>query len=69
MNQECNIPEYLYQANITALTKDKSLDPYPKIGNVRTIAVMPAITKCYEATILDLINEKIDGENPLLHPN
>lgn len=28
------------------------MNPYPKVGDIRTIAVEPALTKCFEAVVL-----------------
>ena len=52
-----NIPKYLYSAKVTALTKDKKLSVYPSVGDIRTIAVLPVITKLYETALLVKLKE------------
>ena len=62
------IPSYLKLAKIIPLSKDPDGSPYPSLGQVRTIAVTPAISKLFELCILQKIRDQID-EKKLLHPN
>ena len=45
----------------------KSGDIYPKEGDVRVIAILPAITKLYEQVLLNRLRQEMES-NPL-HPN
>jgi hypothetical protein len=45
-----NIPQYASTARVVALSKTGS--PYPPKGQIRTISILPAITKIYEKAIL-----------------
>jgi len=51
-------------AKIFVLSKDDS--PYPKVGDIRTIAILPSITKVYELAILARINNHISA-NGIIH--
>ena len=51
----------------TALSKDGT-NPYPKVGNIRTISAMCALTKCYEAIILLKVQRILDSTDTL-HTN
>ena len=62
------IPNYLKKAKIIPLSKDPLNSPFPEVGQVRTIAVTPAITKLFELCQLQKIREVIE-ENKILHPN
>ena len=42
------IPQYLKKAKIIPLSKDTNNSPFPEVGQVRTIAVTPAISKLFE---------------------
>ena len=46
------IPSYVKKAKIIPLSKDANNSPFPILGEVRTIAVTPAISKLYELCIL-----------------
>lgn len=46
------VPKYLNKAKIFVLSKDKESPEFPKVGMVRTIAVLPCISKLYESCIL-----------------
>ena len=54
------IPSYLKLAKIIPLSKDPNNSPFPEIGQVRTIAVTPAISKLFELCILHKVREVID---------
>ena len=54
-------------AKTILLSKDKNNSAYPKVGDVRIIAVLPAITKLYELVLQEKINEALTI-NPL-HPH
>ena len=49
---ELRIPQYLKVAKIIPLSKDEDNSPFPKLGDIRTIAVAPAITKLFELCLL-----------------
>ena len=50
------------------MSKDPNNSPYPELGQVRTIAVTPEISKLFELCILQKIREEVD-ERKLLHSN
>ena len=58
------IPEYLKQAKVIPLSKETTM--FPQVGNIRTIAVLPAITKVYEKLILTRLQEEITAKK-LIH--
>lgn len=43
---------YLKKAGYIPLSKDASKGPFPEVGSVRLIAILPAIAKLYETSIL-----------------
>ena len=45
-----SIPDYIATARTVFLSKDGT--PYPVEGDVRVIAILPAITKLYELVLL-----------------
>ena len=55
-------------ARIIPLSKDEESPLYPKKGKVRTIAILPSISKLYEAMILQRL-EKHVKDHKILHPN
>ena len=59
------IPQYLKLARIIPLSKEAN-SAFPAHGQVRTIAVTPAITKLYELCILGKLREEIQ-EKDLIH--
>ena len=65
--QNLSIPDYMKKAKIIPLSKDPNNSPFPEVGQVRTIAVTPAITKLYELCQLQKIRAIIE-ENKILHP-
>ena len=46
-----NIPDYMTQARTVLLSKDKNSSTYPKVGDVRVISILPAVTKLFETII------------------
>ena len=55
-------------ARIILISKDEDSPYYPEEGKVRTIAVLPAITKLYEICLHQHIEEHIQDKE-ILHPN
>ena len=47
---ENKIPSYLNIARMIPLSKEATA--YPEVGNIRTIAVLPAISKIWEKILL-----------------
>ena len=56
-----SVPAYLTTARTIFLSKEDT--PYPSEGNVRIIAILPALTKLYELVLL----EKLNKETARLH--
>ena len=54
-----NIPSYVKRAKIIPLSKDSNNSAFPILGELRTIAVNPAISKLYELCILQQLREEI----------
>ena len=65
MAKGIGIPPYLREARSIILSKSE--DHFPAIGDVRIIAILPAITKLFEQCLLILI--KIDLLKNPLHQN
>lgn len=65
LNQN-NIPIYLKKARVIALSKTASITP--PVGEVRTIAILPAFSKLIERTIHNKLVQVLE-ENKLIHPN
>ena len=42
------MPQYMKKAKIIPLSKDANNSQFPEVGQVRTIAVTPAISKLFE---------------------
>ena len=53
LNQEIDLPQYMKTAKTIFLSKDEHGSQFPKEGEVRIIAVLPAITKLYELVLHD----------------
>jgi hypothetical protein len=49
---EAKVPTYFKKARVVPLSKDPNGSQFPKYGEVRTIAVTPAIAKLYELCLL-----------------
>jgi hypothetical protein len=47
------IPEYIKVGRIFALSKEES--EYPTQGKIRTITILPALTKLYELVVLQIL--------------
>ena len=60
------IPAYFTVAKTFLLSKEET--PYPKVGNVRIIAVLPSILKLYEQILLKQLRSELKQTIPL-HPN
>ena len=60
------IPEYFTVAKTFLLSKEDT--PYPKVGNVRIIAVLPSILKLYEQILLKQLRLELKQTIPL-HAN
>ena len=65
---DLRIPAYTKVAKIIPLSKDENNSPFPKLGDVRTIAVAPAITKLFELCILQKLRAEI-ADKSLIHTN
>lgn len=61
-----SIPNYLKHARSIALSKSSSC--YPKVGEIRTISILPALSKIVER-IINLKIEKEVREKHLIHDN
>ena len=61
-------PNYLNRSNIIPISKDKDSPLFPATGDVRTIAVLPSISKFYELCILQRLTEWTNS-NKILHKN
>ena len=59
------LPKYLKQARIVALSKDGT--ERPSEGDIRTIAIVPQLTKVYETIVHRRIEDYIQA-NQLIHP-
>ena len=60
-----NTPSYLKHSRLIPLSKSNS--QYPNVGDVRTIAVLPAFSKIHEKLLLVKLSD--EGKNlNLLHP-
>ena len=58
------IPKYVKTARIIALSKDGT--PYPSYGQIRPIAVLPAISKLLEQVVLEKLQaEMLHSATPL----
>ena len=57
------LPGYLTIAKVIPLSKDKDNSQFPAVGDVRTIAVLPALTKLYELCIYQLLLGEIQEHN------
>ena len=44
-------PVYLKTAKVVPLSKD--MTPFPKVGNIRTISILPVTFKLYERLLLN----------------
>ena len=62
------LPKYLNKATIIPLSKDANSPLFPRVGDVRTIAVIPSLAKMFEICILNRLKDWI-GENNILHHN
>lgn len=60
------MPDYFSIARVVTLSKDST--EFPAVGDIRTIAVLPAITKLLETCILIILEKEIVEKN-MLHPN
>ena len=58
INGEEPIPGYLKQARVIMLSKTDS--QYPEVGDVRVIAILPALTKLYEIFLQRELQKNID---------
>ncbi len=45
---EGRVPQYLKSSRVITLSKDQNISKYPEVGEIRTIAIAPALTKMYE---------------------
>ena len=61
------VPGYVKASRIVPLSKESN-NPYPELGNVRTISIAPAIGKLFELCILQFIQREIE-EKSLLNEN
>jgi hypothetical protein len=61
-----SIPTYLKHARAIAISKSSSC--YPKVGEIRTISILPALSKLVERIINFKIEKEIK-EKQLIHAN
>jgi hypothetical protein len=59
------MPKYMTQTRMVALSKSHS--PYPEVGDIRTLAISPAISKVLEKAIVKRLNDYINDQNLLHH--
>ena len=59
-------PSYVKRARIVTLSKTTS--QYPPVGQVRPIAILPAITKLYEQIIMCRLQKELSQLDTPLHP-
>lgn len=59
------LPTYCTTARAIALSKEAT--PFPSIGQIRTIAITPAITKVFEKVIQYRLSQFVE-EAGLIHP-
>jgi hypothetical protein len=49
------VSKYMSTARVVAISKDKNGSAYPILGEVRTISILPAISKLLEDCLLQLV--------------
>ena len=59
------VPSYMKKARIVPLSKEDTA--YPKVGNIRTISVLPSTYKLFEKIVYWRLDDFIQKEAPL-HP-
>lgn len=57
MSGAAQVPPYMRTGRIFCLSKEKT--EYAKIGNIRTISILPVTTELYELTLLKYLNDDI----------
>lgn len=57
------MPDYVKRARYIPLSKDVCKGPFPELGNVRLIAILPAISKLYETCILLKLTKEIEEKD------
>jgi hypothetical protein len=58
-----SLPSYFKTARVVPISKTSS--PFPPYPDIRTLAILPAITKLYEQCILTLLQKEITERNLL----
>ena len=66
INGEESLPTYMKEARTVMLSKSNT--KFPPVGDVRVIAILPAISKLYEVFLLRELREQTELHHPL-HPN
>ncbi len=66
LNGDEPLPQYMKTARTVFLSKEDT--EFPKIGNVRIISILPAITKLWDTILLQKLREEIELRKPL-HEN
>ena len=67
LNEE-EVPKYMKTARVIPLSKDNNTPLYPEEGKVRTIAILPVLTKLYEICLQHFLEQHIQEHN-LIHPH
>ena len=59
------VPKHLKLARVVTLSKTDS--KYPSVGDIRTIAILPAVFKLYETCVLKLLEQELASTTVSLH--